>query len=614
MTKQEYEESMKKKELAASTTHHFKTARKYLEGMSVGEWGTEVDKYLGKAATLLPQSLKFTESMRKPMEQNKLFDSEVNQVSMLMAKALGVNPTDTDLRFIRETMPGSTDTPRIRKEKLDNMEQLNQFIMEGRFRPGFLGEDFQKSRTRPTEPGAGSPPVPGKQSALPESYWGMNATAGGTVLPRSQPPMEQEGFLSDLKRRGGEFYEGLKEGATETGMGVAQTLGVGPSYEQVKQYRQDYPTTDTLPAQAGRLVSGIATDPTTYIPGGRVLKSALLGGASNMATRPSESAADTLKHGLFGSVATGAGAAMVPLKEANPIREATRKGFEDVPLTMGQHQGKKNSWAAEGIAAKQAEELTKNRLKDAGINAERAYKPVLDTKEAELTASFKRLFPESKTVTLPASEAKVLDQTVTSYREVLKDPAFIKDAPGLAKFNKLVDAGNRSAGTIKLTASDLHNAYQDIGKIPNDRMAGAIRNDLNSFIKSKLSKAERAEFDKVNKEWGALADIRKTNIEDGIIRPSSLRGDASEFVKSYGIKNPTSMFGNVWEPAAGLSGAALAAAGMPYGLALSAYPAAHLAGRVGGKIQGKVGGITPADQSMWANIIRNMPREGTESY
>ena len=606
-----------------------KVIEKYSKDAPESVMGSEA----GLALTRIPAMMGST-SAQKSLESAQQLKTAIGQLTQMEVKGSGLGTaqgfTDKDLEFIRGQLPmlngthgeRMAATAAIRQRLGPKIDMLESKIKE--FDPQWKAD--RSSGLNPTEPGAAAPaPTPGKVSALERTLNAIVPSANASERmpdPHVQEARQGNTLSKALLDRWTDFAEGTGYGVGTNVQGYGQIAGL--QNKQDVAARREMAPERNFTGKVGEFVGEALADPTNLIPGVGPLKMAAKGALSGF-TKPSATDTEAILQTGVSALTGGAAeklSSMIPATKMATGRTATRAGFEDVPLTQGQIAGKTDTLAAKGIAPQQVEALTEILMRGTGSTETVATQNALRTQHKVLENEFQRLFPGTQKYRLDTTVANDLATTFKPYAKVLEDPAFIKEAPNLVRFAKQVDASARSGAPTQIRDDLVQAAYQEIGRIPHDRLAGAVREDMKKMIEANLG-PKAPDWVKLNEQWGNLKDVeRMARDASGLIRPSSIKGregtaaaKTRDFVRDFGVENPSSRnsifnLGDVLHTggAAGVLGTTL---GLPYAAGALTVPAAKIAAREGGALQGKLGLSKALDASPGVQQLIELLRAGT---
>jgi hypothetical protein len=549
--------------------------------------------------------------------------------------------TDKDREFVKQRLPGPGKTQAENEQGLKEIETyLRTKQQQDVFRMKEVNPGWRPAGN-PTSPGAGSPPATGPVSAAErdpnDPYWTASASASGgnDAMPEQAPTAEMDSG-NVLART----LKGMERGIGMAGVGITQrlpesvtsALGLqAPTYQDVKTIRESDPK--TFVGKAGSVVGEAAANPTTYLKAAS-WPGALVSGAASGFTAPSESKAENRANIPLSMAGGAAGKWLgnkIPATEvANANQAAARQGFEDIPLSSKQIAGKSGSWEAEGIAKRQAKELSARIMAGTGSPEKVMSTNALNVQEKVLKNEFNRLFPSSRPMYMDTNSASKLQGTLGPYDEVLKSPQFIERAPGIKQLYDYAGRSLRSGRQMVIPADVAQSAIQDLARVENKQMQVAIRKDIKDFVAKNLTSAEQETFEKINTQWGNLSDAKRMRHQGGVVVPSSIHGKtagsdagrAAQFIEQFDVQNPKGVLSSFKIPELMTTGAAAASAtaGIPYGAVVAAPMVKHIVDRTSGSLQGALGTsrVLNADPSTkaWIEMLRRGtqigPREITE--
>ena len=542
----------------------------------------------------------------------------VGPVAAAVGQKLNQGFTDKDLEFLRGQLPSSRKSQAENEQGIKNIET---FLREAeastgqrirQFNPSWRPVPGRGAFTNPTEPGAVGSAVPGKRSSaadaegLPEGYWSMTAAGSPSVMsdarydapPDTPAPIDEGNFLE----RG---LKGIERGIGMGGVGVTGALPSSvakllnltqPAPEDVRLLRKEGPQTTS--GRGGEMFGEAAANPATYVPGStlpRAIASGALSGYTAPAADAKERRGNAAMSTLMGPVGTVLANRIPATEVGTAAQAAARAGFEDIPLSQAQIAGKTKAWQGEGIAQSQAEALTERELQKVGSTAKKIDPNELEAIKAKASAEYAAMFPPDKALRMEVTDATKLRNVLLPYESVINSPEFIKGSPQIKAMYDFARRVEERGASRAIPADIVQGALQDVARVEHPVIQAKLRNELNSFVKKDMTAPELAAFEKLGTTWGALQDLSRVRTKDGLIVPSSLKGEGGDFVKEFGIRDPKPYQMGKGEGLGTLGAAAGVAAstmGIPAAgyMAITAAPAiAHGIEHGRGALQGALG-------------------------
>ena len=543
--------------------------------------------------------------------------------------------TDKDREFVQQRLTSAKKSEITNEQAFADIERYfrtKKDQAESRLRQ--FNPDW-KPATNPTEPGAAGSAVPGKRSSaadaagLPEGYWGMTAAGSPSVMsdarydapPDAPAPIDEGNILE----RG---LKGIERGIGMGGVGVtgalprsvAQMLNLTqPAPEDVRLLRREGPQTTV--GKGGEMFGEATANPATYIPGS-TLPRAIAAGALSGYTAPAADAKERRGNAAISSLMGPVGTVLanrIPATElSTPAQAAARIGFEDIPLSQAQIAGKTKAWQGEGIAKSQAEALTERELQKVGSTAKKIDSNELEAIKAKASAEYAAMFPPDKAMRMEVTDATKLRNVLQPYEAVINSPEFIKGSPQIKAMYDFARRVEERGVPRAIPADIVQGALQDVARIEHPVIQAKLRNELNSFAKKDMTEAELAAFEKLNTTWGAIRDLGRVRTKEGLIVPSSLKGEGGDFVKQFGVQDPKAYKmgqGERWGTLGAAAGVAASTMGMPGAgyVAMTAAPAiAHGVERGRGALQGALGTSRVLNADPAVKQLIEMLRSGTQ--
>jgi len=613
-----------------------KQAIKDTPGWAYGRLPHEVARIAESAGLLDKKDMQAFQTL------NSAESALVGPMAAAVEQKLNQGFTDKDLAFLRQQLPS---TQKTQTENEAGITAIEKFLRSQQNLTGQRIRQFNpqwEPAVNPNQPGAGGATVPGKRSSaeegrgLPEGYWDMTAAGTPSVMsdarfdapPDTPAPIDEGNVLTRT-------LKGIERGIGMGGVGVAGALPKSvadlmglqqPAEEDVRLLRREGP--QTTAGKGGEVFGEAAANPATYAPGAtvpRAIASGILSGVTAPAATPQERKQSAVVSGVLGPVGTIIGNRLPQTEVARAEQEVARRGFEDVPLSQTQIAGKAGTWQAEGIAKQQAEALTRQRLQSVGIDAKKINPSELEAVSASLSADYAKIFPSNKGIRLSTDDASRLQTAFLPYKEVINHPDFVKGSPGIKElYDRSRRVENRDAPAM-LPASVVQGALQDVARIEHPVMQAKMRNEISAFLKKDLTPAELEKFEKINTTFGNLADLKRMQVKDGLIVPSSIRKGSGEdakaaanFVEQFNIQNPSPYRPGKGESLGALGGAlgiGASVAGVPaagYASLIAAPMLAHVGERGRGALQGAMGTSRALDASPDVKQLIEMLRSGAQ--
>ena len=565
----------------------------------------------------------------------------VGPVAAAVGQKLNQGFTDKDLEFLRGQLPSSRKSQAENEQGIKNIET---FLREAeastgqrirQFNPSWRPVPGRGAFTNPTEPGAVGSAVPGKRSSaadaegLPEGYWSMTAAGSPSVMsdaryeapPDTPAPIDEGNFLE----RG---LKGIERGIGMGGVGVTGALPSSvakllnltqPAPEDVRLLRKEGPQTTS--GRGGEMFGEAAANPATYVPGStlpRAIASGALSGYTAPAADAKERRGNAAMSTLMGPVGTALANRIPATELSTPAQAAARVGFEDIPLSQAQIAGKTKAWQGEGIAKSQAEALTERELQKVGSTAKKIDSNELEAIKAKASAEYAAMFPPDKAMRMEVTDATKLRNVLQPYEAVINSPEFIKGSPQIKAMYDFARRVEERGVPRAIPADIVQGALQDVARIEHPVIQAKLRNELNSFAKKDMTEAELAAFEKLNTTWGAIRDLGRVRTKEGLIVPSSLKGEGGDFVKQFGVQDPKAYKmgqGERWGTLGAAAGVAASTMGMPGAgyVAMTAAPAiAHGVERGRGALQGALGTSRVLNADPAVKQLIEMLRSGTQ--
>lgn len=481
--------------------------------------------------------------------------------------------TQKDLEQVLQGLPQLSFNKGERGVMLDQIEKLFRSRMEETTR-FIMQQGSGGLAPRPTNP-TGNAPV-GKQSALPDSYWSANATAGGTVLPRSagkQPQPEvawnpASEAASSLLSSGKGVLEGALDAWKNVGSGIAQVLPdavLSPQQRilaqtwEAEKARQGQRGQEQTGYDAGKLWGGVF-NPTMAI-GGSTIPRAIGAGAASGFIQPASSmlerVGNTVASGGMGGGGATLGKALPTTKITGPAGDeaerllkefgvkptSSQSNPEDLMSAVTRGLGVERAAAPQQIAA-----ITQRLLKETGSDAKVITEKVLTDQTDTLAANYNKVFNKGTGAAVQSRDAKKLLDSIKNVPDV-QDVLAKGGAPSLAKVVGAIEKAQNTGTWVKKVPMDtMHQAWKEIGQVAGhrSRAAGEIRSTLESVIERGLPTKDINEFRKLNQQWGALEDIKRvweggtgqgSGPTRGMLKPSSLEQWGGRHPNDQGIIN-----------------------------------------------------------------------------